>query len=126
MDIVKNNCRAVESALAKGVTAIVADATKDAWAETRHQLQTQIYDTPESPNYKRTHNLINSARWQAKGASGTVTVGGKFDVGYAVYVHEGTARMPARPYMAAAAKAVAGTLYSRGPVTMELAMGAVK
>ena len=63
------------------------------------------------PSHRTTsgHNLINSARWQAKGASGTVTVGGKFDVGYAVYVHEGTARMPARPYMAAAAKAVAGT-----------------
>lgn len=87
--------------------AIQEDMTKHLYAEVRFQLQKQIYDTPQSPNYVRTHNLFNSARYEFVGGKGWVRVGGgPQNVKYARLVHEGTEHMPPRPFFKDAVQAV--------------------
>lgn len=126
MEITKNNTDKMVAALTVGLHEAVSEVTKDVYAESRSQLQRLIYDTPESPNYQRTHNLYNSARYDTDGLTGRVTVGGKFDVGYAVMVHEGTAQMPARPYLTEAAKVVQRSFYTQGPIAMDVAFRSVR
>ncbi len=58
-----------------------------------------VYDTPESPNYKRTGNLRNSLTHTDNGKD-TVYIG--TNVEYAPYVEYGTSKMPPRPYLKSA------------------------
>lgn len=120
MDITVNNTNEMITALTLATTKVVEEVTLDVYAEERAQLQQLIYDTPESPNYKRTHNLFNSVRHETTGLIGTVTAGGKFDVGYAMFVHEGTTHMTARPYAANAINVVMTSFYKNAPVAANL------
>lgn len=54
-----------------------------------------VYDTPESPNYKRTGFLRNSIDHKTELDSALIGSGAK----YAKYVELGTSKMPARPFL---------------------------
>lgn len=56
-----------------------------------------IYDTPESPNYRRTRNLRDSITHITNTAEHYVEVGSAVE--YAPYVELGTRKMAARPFL---------------------------
>lgn len=66
-------------------------------AETNAKLEitSGVYDTPESPFYRRTGNLRNSISHAAD--SDTAYVGTNIE--YAPYVEMGTSKMAARPFL---------------------------
>lgn len=65
-------------------------------ANAKREITTLVYDTPESPNYKRTGRLRNSITYETKADRAIV---GSF-VSYAPYVEYGTSRYPQpRPFL---------------------------
>ena len=83
--------RAAYEQIQKALKTVGMQAEKYA----KEEITKVVYNTPESPNYKRTGNLRNSITHQND--NDTVYVG--TDVEYAIYVEMGTSRMKARPYI---------------------------
>lgn len=75
--------------------------------EYQHQMQVMIYSTPESPNYRRTHNLQNAVfvKVITDIYQGLVTGVLYNGMEYAPFVELGTVRMAARPCLQAAIEA---------------------
>ena len=65
-------------------------------ANAKLEITKLVYDTPESPNYKRTGKLRNSLTHTDNGKD-TVYIG--TNVEYASAVEYGTKRIPPRPYL---------------------------
>ena len=59
------------------------------------EITRAVYDTPESPNYRRTGNLRNSITWTSDRSAAYIGT----DVEYAPYVELGTSKMKKRPFL---------------------------
>lgn len=109
----------VYASIATGINKWVRDTTAQVELETVKELNRLVYDTPESPTYKRTGNLRKSVtKHYPSETEGIVQA----QIDYAIYVHEGTPHMPPRPYMRNAVEKVkreAGTDLHR-KIEMEL------
>lgn len=64
------------------------------------EIDKVVYDTPESPNYRRTTNLRQSLSHARDDTSAYVGT----NVEYAAYVELGTSKMKPRPYLRPAAE----------------------
>lgn len=78
------------------------DAILLAWGEAaegfaKEEISKKVYDTPESPYYKRTGRLRNSITYETSESEHAVYIGS--NVEYAPYVELGTSRMAARPFL---------------------------
>ena len=78
------------------------DAILFAWGEAaegfaKEEIGRKVYDTPESPYYKRTGRLRNSITHETSESEHAVYIG--TNVEYAPYVELGTSRMAARPFL---------------------------
>lgn len=87
---------AIDIAKKAALRAVTADLER----ATKRELQTLVYDTPESPNYRRTGNLINSVTHRVTSDNAQVNVGAQ----YAWHVHEGNQYVGPRPFLANAVK----------------------
>ena len=63
----------------------------------KREVNKAVYDTPESPNYKRTGRLLNSISYAVDTDEPAVYIGS--NVEYAPYVELGTSKMRARPFL---------------------------
>jgi HK97 gp10 family phage protein len=72
----------------------------------KREVKKAVYDTPESPNYKRTGRLLNSISYAVDTDEPAVYIGS--NVKYAPYVELGTSKMRARPFLKPAAENYAG------------------
>lgn len=70
---------------------------QEAEGNAKKEITEMIYDTPESPNYKRTGRLRNDITHEVHKSEGAVYIGNS--VKYAILVHNGTRRMKARRYL---------------------------
>lgn len=68
----------------------------------KQEVNKAVYDTPESPNYKRTGRLLNSISYAVDTDEPAVYIGS--NVKYAPYVELGTSKMRARPFLKPAAE----------------------
>jgi HK97 gp10 family phage protein len=68
----------------------------------KREVNKAVYDTPESPNYKRTGRLLNSISYAVDTDEPAVYIGS--NVKYAPYVELGTSKMRARPFLKPAAE----------------------
>jgi len=109
--------KAFEEAVQKALVAIGIEAEANAVTE----ITKSVYETPESPGYKRTGRLRNSITWAVKGMEGqtrqysddegnmfTDTIGEGAEehavyvgtnVSYAAIVELGTSKRRAKPYL---------------------------
>ena len=67
----------------------------------KEEITKVVYDTPESPTYRRTGNLRNSLTHTTDASTAYIGT----DVEYAVHVEFGTTRMKPRPYLKPAVEA---------------------
>ena len=72
----------------------------------KREVNKAVYDTPESPNYKRTGRLLNSISYAVDTDEPAVYIGS--NVEYAPYVELGTSKMRARPFLKPAVEKYAG------------------
>lgn len=72
----------------------------------KREVNKAVYDTPESPNYKRTGRLGNSIGYAVDTDEPAVYIGS--NVKYAPYVELGTSKMRARPFLKPAVENYAG------------------
>ena len=97
--IIKDNVAEVLAAMKKarrrGLAAIAAAGAKNAKLE----VTKVVYDTPESPNYKRTGRLRNGITPDSDDNYAYIGT----NVKYAKWVELGTSKMKPRPHMAPAA-----------------------
>ena len=63
----------------------------------KREVNKAVYDTPESPNYKRTGRLLNSISYAVDTDEPAVYIGS--NAKYAPYVELGTSKMRARPFL---------------------------
>lgn len=82
---------AFEAAIEKSLEEIGLTAEANAKLE----ITKAVYDTPESPSYKRTGRLRNSISHTDDGKAAYIGT----NVEYAPYVELGTSRMGPRPYL---------------------------
>lgn len=89
---------ALNEQLGQAMIAIGMTAESNA----KQEITKAVYDTPESPNYKRTGRLRNSITYGVDTSEPAVYIGS--NVEYAPEVELGTSRMRARPYLKPAAE----------------------
>ena len=94
--VVKSNRLACEAALSEALDNAVTEVSELIEREAMRQLGSLIYETPESPSYKRTGHLKRSLRQKKTGHQKAKV---ENDAEYAVFVHEGTRRMSPRPFL---------------------------
>jgi HK97 gp10 family phage protein len=100
-----SNFRAIEEAS----TQLVAEVTAAIEASAKQEAGRLIYETPESPSYVRTGNLLNNITSSASQKRGEVFSNAE----YSLYVHEGTQHMAARPFLSNAVTTVSRTVETR-------------
>lgn len=91
------NIKAFEFRTNQGVKNAVNAAVLDLDRENKKRMTEMIYDQPESPSYVRTGRLRSGFKW-------LISIGGRAaeyftHTNYAQYVHDGTSKMPPRPFL---------------------------
>lgn len=94
----RDNSKALTDDLKAAIRKAMKDTAVALHAEATIQCQTMIYDTPESPTYQRTFNLIQSISHYSTSDTAVVAA----ETPYAFFVHEGTRYMTPRPFLDAA------------------------
>ena len=93
----KDALAALDGALDAALTAIGLAAETNA----KEEITEVVYNTPPSPNYKRTGRLRNGISNMPVPEESSVYVG--TNVEYGAFVELGTSRMPPRPFIKPAA-----------------------
>ncbi len=90
-----DNSKEVKTAFERQMAMALEEIGMEAEANAIKEVQRAVYDTPESPSYKRTGNLKNKIG-HAHDAEAAY-VGDNAE--YAIYVEMGTSKMPPRPFI---------------------------
>lgn len=102
MKVVEDNTKEVKQKYSnQNYNRFLRSIADDLVQEIKKWAKYYIYDTPESPNYKRTWRLYNTIGAKIRG-DGQITI--TSGVKYAQMVHDGTKSVSPRPYMAQAIK----------------------
>ena len=92
---ITSNISAVEGNLAAAVSRALVEIGQQAEENLTTEVENAVYNTPESPRYRRTGNLRGGNHYEVAGGD-TVLI--KNGVEYAGYVEYGTSKMAARPF----------------------------
>lgn len=94
VDITDNSAE-VLAALHEMIPQALEAIGMQAEANAKIEVTSAVYDTPESPTYRRTGNLRNSISHTTDDSKAYVGS----NVYYAPYVEMGTSKMPPRPFI---------------------------
>lgn len=98
---ITDNSDAFRNALPENIKMALTAIGMAGESNAKEHITKVIYDTPQSPNYKRTGRLRNSITHQVVDDENSVYIG--TNVEYAIPVEMGTSRMKPRPFIAPAA-----------------------
>lgn len=91
------NAFAAAAAATPALLASLAGRNVDKiFEDSKKNLQSMVYDQPPTPSYVRTGDLMRGHRKKRLGFFTWVIYN---DEGYASYVHDGTSRVPPRPWI---------------------------
>lgn len=97
---VKSNADLFKNSLPAQIAQALEAIGEAAEGHAVDEIDKVVYDTPESPNYRRTTNLRQSLSHARDDTSAYVGT----NVEYAAYVELGTSKMKPRPYLRPAAE----------------------
>lgn len=92
---ITDNSQAILDALPPAKERALEAIGMQAEANAKIEVTQAVYDTPESPSYRRTGNLRNSISHAYDSDSAYVGT----NTEYAPYVEMGTSKMPSRPFI---------------------------
>ena len=94
--IINSNVDAAISAMKAAVARAVEEIALQAERDAKIEVTDSVYDTPESPSYRRTGALRNAIHGTTNGVDTAIL---SDNIEYAAYVEYGTSKMPARPFI---------------------------
>ena len=97
----EDNSKVFENALPQQIKAALMAIGMAAESNAKKEITKRVYNTPESPSYKRTGRLRNSISHAVAEEEKAAYIGS--NVEYAPYVELGTSKMAARPFLTPAA-----------------------
>lgn len=92
---IKSNVKAIEGDVKAAILAALEQIGQQAEDNLTTEVDNAVYNTPETPRYRRTGTLRGGNHYEVAG-SDTLLI--KNNVEYAGYVEYGTSKMPARPF----------------------------